>query len=437
MSLQTPVSIRTLQRKLYGKAKTEPGFRFYLLYDKVWRADILAHAYDLARANRGAPGVDQVTFARIEAQGLADWLTRLGEELRNKTYRCQPVRRVMIPKPGGGERPLGIPTIRDRVVQTAAKLVLEPIFEADLDPAAFGYRPGRSASEAIQTVLGLLRQGHTDVVDADLSRYFDTIPHDALMQSIARRVVDAEMLRLIKQWLKAPVETTGADGKRRMAGGKASKRGTPQGGVVSPLVANLYMNRFLKHWRQSGRGAAWQAHVINYADDFVVLSRGHAAQALAWTDHVMTRLGLTLNRSKTRLCDARRERFDFLGYSFGPHCFRQTGRWYIGASPSKKSVQRLKERVGAMLGPGNKGTWEEVRDALNRVMRGWCGYFSPGSHYATDRAIEAYVYDRVRNFLVRRHKMPARSIGPFSMEAVFGELGVSRARHCRRSGAMS
>jgi RNA-directed DNA polymerase len=354
MSLRTPEAIRTLQRKLYGKAKTEPGFRFYLLYDKVWRADILRHAYDLARANKGAPGVDGMTFEGNEAAGLEDWLARLGEELRRSmptgwrsqtrgTYRCQPVRRVMIPKPGGGERPLGIPTIRDRVVQTAAKLVLEPIFEADMDPAAYGYRPGRSASEAIQAVLMLLRQNHTDVVDADLSQYFDTIPHHELMLSIARRILgssprtDRDTLRLIKQWLKAPVETTDGDGRRRMEGGKASRHGTPQGGVISPLVANLYMNRFLKHWRQSGRGKALQAHVINYADDFVILSRGHAAEALAWTDRVMTRLGLSLNRTKTRLCDARQERFDFLGYSFGPHCFRQTGRWFIGTSSRIKS----------------------------------------------------------------------------------------------------
>ena len=437
MSLQTPDSIRTLQRKLYGKAKAEPGFRFYLLYDKVWRADILRHAYELARANKGAPGVDGMTFDQIDAAGLEDWLTRLGEELHTKTYQCQPVRRVMIPKPGGGERPLGIPTIRDRVVQTAAKLVLEPIFEADMDPAAHGYRPGRSADQAIQTVLALLRQGYTDVVDADLSKYFDTIPHDELMLSLARRIVDADMLRLIKQWLKAPVETTDGDGKKRMEGGKASRQGVPQGGVISPLVANLYMNRFLKYWRQTGRGPAWQAHVINYADDFVILSRGHAAEALAWTDRAMTRLGLTLNRTKTRLCDARTERFDFLGYSFGPHCYRQTGQWFLGASPSTKSVQRLKDKVGAILVPGNMGRWEEVRDTLNRLLRGWCGYFSPGSHYVADRAIEAHLYDRVRNFLARRHKMPARRIGPFTKEAVFGTFGVPRLRHCRRSGARS
>ena len=298
MSLKTPDAIRTLQRKLYDKAKTEPDFRFYILYDKVWRADILSHAYRLARANDGAPGVDGTTFEQIETMGLENWLIQLGEELRAQTYQCQPVRRVMIPKPGGGERPLGIPTIRDRVVQTAAKLVLEPIFEADLDPAAFGYRPKRGARGAIEAVLALLRQGHTDVVDADLSKYFDTIPHPELMGSIARRIVDANMLRLIKQWLKAPVETTGGAGGKRMEGGKASKMGVPQGGVISPLVANLYMNRFLKYWRQSGKGEAWDAHIINYADDFVILSRGYAAEALAWTDGVMTRLGLTLNRTR-------------------------------------------------------------------------------------------------------------------------------------------
>ena len=437
MSLRTPDSIRTSQRKLHDKAKTEPDFRFYILYDKVWRADILSHAYRLARANDGAPGVDGTTFEQIETMGLENWLSRLGEELRTQTYRCQPVRRVMIPKPGGGERPLGIPTIRDRVVQTAAKLVLEPIFEADLDPAAFGYRPKRGAGEAIQKVLVLLRQGHTDVVDADLSKYFDTIPHPELMGSIARRIVDANMLRLIKQWLKAPVETTGEGGGKRMEGGKASKMGVPQGGVISPLVANLYMNRFLKYWRQTGKGEAWDAHIINYADDFVILSRGYAAEALAWTDGVMTRLGLTLNRTKTRLCDARTDRFNFLGYSFGPHCHRQQGRWFTGASPSNKSVQRLKDKLGAILVPGNKGPWVEVRGGLNRLLRGWCGYFSPGTHYVTDRVIEAHLYDRVRNFLVRRHRMPSRSIGPFSMEAVFGDLGMPRLRHLRRNGAMS
>jgi RNA-directed DNA polymerase len=236
MSLATPDKIRTLQRKLYEKAKREPDFRFYLLSDKVWRADILGHAYDLACANGGAPGVDGVTFERIEAEGLESWLARLGEELRTKTYRPQAVRRVMIPKPGGGERPLGIPTIRDRVAQTAAKLVVEPIFEADMDPAAFGYRPRRGAAEAIEAVMVLLRQGYTDGVDADLSRYFDTVPHAELMTSIARRIADGDMLRLIKLWLQSPVETTDGKGVKRMA--SAWKEARPSSGASRRVASS-------------------------------------------------------------------------------------------------------------------------------------------------------------------------------------------------------
>jgi len=307
MSLATPVKIRTLQRKLYLKAKAEPDFRFYLLYDKVHRADILRHAYDLVRPNKGVPGVDGVSCAAIEAAGLEDWLAGIETELRTKTYQPQPVRRVMIPKPGGGERPLGIPTIRDRVVQTAAKLVLEPIFEADLEPTAYGYRPGRSGIDAVKAVHRLLCQGFTDVVDADLSKYFDTIPHSELLRSVAARIVDRHVLRLVKLWLKAPVEETDPDGRRRMSGGKRSTCGTPQGGVISPLLANRYMNRFLRHWRNQGRGEAFKAHVVNYADDFVILSRGSAHEALAWTRQVMTRLGLTVNETKTAVRDARQE----------------------------------------------------------------------------------------------------------------------------------
>ncbi|WP_247406521.1 reverse transcriptase domain-containing protein [Bradyrhizobium sp. 76] len=302
MSLETPVKIRSLQRRLYCKAKAEPAFRFYLLYDKICREDILRHAYALARANAGAPGVDGESFAAIAAAGEEKWLAGLRQELTTRTYRPAPVRRVMIPKPGGGERPLGIPTIRDRVVQSAAKLVLEPIFEADLEDSAYGYRPGRGGTDPVKEVHRLLGRGYTDVVDADLSKYFDTIPHSELLKSVARRIVDRHVLRLIRMWLKAPIEETDGDGggRRRMTGGKRNTRGTPQGGVASPMLANLYMNRFLKHWRTTGRGEAFCAHVVSYADDFVILSRGHAAEALAWTEDVMTRLGLTLTRPRPR-----------------------------------------------------------------------------------------------------------------------------------------
>ena len=286
MSLTTPEKIGTLQRKLYAKAKAEPGFRFYLLYDKIYRSDILAHAYAQAKANKGASGVDGVGFEMIEAQGVEKWLAGLAEELRERAYRPQPVRRVMIPKSDGGERPLGIPTIRDRVVQTAAKLVLEPIFEADFDPEAYGYRPQRSAVDAVERVHGHLRRGYTDVVDADLSKYFDTIPHDELLVCVARRISDGQVLALIKMWLKAPVEEKDGRGNKRLIGGKGSKGGTPQGGVISPLLANIYMNRFLKYWRQNDLGRRLKAHVVVYADDLVILTRGCAEQAHEVLRHI-------------------------------------------------------------------------------------------------------------------------------------------------------
>lgn len=271
-------------------------------------------------------------------------------------------------------------------------------------------------------------------MDADLSKYFDTIPHAALMQCVARRIVDRQILALIKMWLKTPVEERGSDGTRRMTGGKGSKQGTPQGGVISPLLANLYMNRLLKHWRLMERTAAFKAHIISYADDFVILSRGHAAEALMWTRGVMARLGLTLNEAKTSLKDARRERFDFLGYTFGPHWRRRDGLRYLGASPSKKSVQRLKGKVRALLAPGNPGTWPEVRDRLNLLLAGWSGYFSYGSRKAAYRAADHHVGERVRGFLARQHKLKSRGTGLFSGRAVFGEFGVrSLSRNLRPS----
>lgn len=426
MSLATPSKIRELQIKLYRKAKDEPEFRFYQLYDKVYREDILTHAYELARANDGAPGVDGESFEGIESVGLAEWMKGLREELRNKTYRPQPVRRVMIPKPGGGERPLGIPTIRDRVAQTAAKLVLEPIWEAELEPNAYGYRPQKSAQDAIRKVDELLHEGYTDVVDADLSKYFDTIPHSELMQCVARRIVDRQMLHLIKMWLKVPVEEREENGKRRLTGGKDNDRGTPQGGVISPALANLYMNRMLKGWRQTRRGEQFQARIVTYADDFVILSRGYAKESLEWTRGVVERLQLTLNEKKTSIRNARQEQFNFLGYTFGPHYSMRTGRQYIGYSPSTKSVTRIKEKVGDLLIPGNVKPWEEVSKRLNQKLEGWRAYFSCGSTAKAYRAVDEYVYDAVRHFLRRRHKVSSQGTRQFPEELVFGSLGVVR-----------
>ncbi len=425
MSLETPDKIRTLQRKLYVKAKAEPEFRFYLLHDKICRADILAHAYALARCNDGAAGVDGVTFDDIERAGAEAWLEALREDLASMTYRPSPVRRVMIPKPGGGERPLGIPTIRDRVAQTAAKLVLEPIFEADFEDCAYGYRPERSAGDAIKATHRLIRQGYVDVVDADLSKYFDTIPHAELLKSVARRVVDAKVLRLIKLWLSSPVEERDGAGKRRVSGGKSNRRGTPQGGVISPLLANLYMNRFLKFWRVKECGKSFRAHVVNYADDFVILSRGHAVEALAWTRGVMAKLGLTINEAKTSLKNARVEDFDFLGYTFGRR-YALNGKLYLGARPSMKSLTRIKGKISDLLRPCEMGAWPQVRRRLNRLIGGWSAYFGHGTLNAAYRAVDRHVCDRVRRFLNRRAQRGGRGARAFSWSEVFGTLGVQR-----------
>jgi RNA-directed DNA polymerase len=425
VSLATPDRIRRLQRALYVKAKQEPARRFHALYDKVWRHDILAHAYALSRANGGAPGVDGETYARIEASGVEGWLATLREEVRTARYRPQPVRRVLIPKASGtGQRPLGIPTIRDRVVQAAAVLVLEPIFEADFDEAAYGYRPRRSARDAVRRVSRAIDDGHTEVVDADLSKYFDTIPHAALMTSVARRISDAKMLHLLKMWLKAPAVETDAGGNRRMSGGKKTTRGTPQGGVASPLLANLYMHRFIKAFRKYGLDRQYDAVLVTYADDFVILCRHGAAEMLDTTRRWMTGIGLALNEDKTRLRDARCESFDFLGYTFGPMYSPRTGGRYNGVRPSKKAVASVKAAIRQRLRPGNQAPWEEVVRALNRTVRGWLAYFSYGTVTKARHDVRLHLYHTVRRFLRRRHKLAGSGYRRFPMPVVFGELGV-------------
>ncbi len=278
MNLQPLViTVGKLQTALHSKAKAEPEYRFYALYDKIYRPDVLTVAYHRCRSNKGAAGVDSQTFADIEAYGLEKWLGELTKELKDKTYQSSPVRRVWRPKADGKQRPLGIPTIRDRVVQTAATLVLEPIFEADLQPEQHAYRPERSALDAIKAVQGLLDRGYREVVDADLSGYFDSIPHHELMKCVARRISDGRMLHLLKMWLEAPVEETDESGRtRRSTRNKDEGRGTPQGGVASPLLANLYMRRFVLGWKVLGHAKRLNAHIVNYADDFVICCRGSA-----------------------------------------------------------------------------------------------------------------------------------------------------------------
>ena len=434
MGLATPEKIRTLQEKLYVKAKGEPEFRFYLLYDKVWRTDILEHAYRLCCANGGAAGVDGVTFKAIETSedGREGWLRTLAAELREERYRPQAVRRVMIPKPDGGERPLGIPTVRDRVVQQAAKLVVEPIFEADFEPHAYGYRPGRGALGAVKEVRASILRGESHVVDADLSKYFDTIPHPELMKSVARRISDRKMLRLIKMWLKAPVEETDAEGQKNLTGGKGSKAGTPQGAVISPLLANLYIHRLLKAWKKFDLESRLGARIINYADDLVIVCRGEAEAALSWLRWITERLGLSLNEAKTYVRDARQESFDFLGYTFGPMVYRRTGQTYLGVAPSKKRVKRFKQALRTVLHAGNHAPLEEVVEAVNRKLRGWKQYFSIGTLEHTYRTLDRYTLDLLRKFLVRRHKVPGRGTRQFGYQYLYEELSLVRLQDRRR-----
>jgi RNA-directed DNA polymerase len=431
MSLE-PERVERLRKKLYEKAKREPAFRFYSLYDKVCWEETLSRAYRQAKANAGAAGVDGVRFADIEEYGEERWLAELRQELEKETYRPQPVRRVKIPKPGGGERPLGIPTIRDRVVQTAVVLLLEPIFEADFEDNVYAYRPERSAHGALAEVQERLYGGQAHVVDADVTKYFDTIPHAELLQSVARRVADGKILRLLKLWLKSPVEERDERGNRRMTGGKKSKQGTPQGGVVSPLLANIYINRLLRHWRKTG-ACERLGRIVSYADDFVILctSLCQAEKSLAQVSHWLTKLGLTIHPTKTRLCFAREEPFDFLGYTFGPVRHWRTGKRILVAQPSKKAQKRLKEKVNTLLYRGNPTPWPELRDRLNRLLQGWAEYFSFGSTQQAYQAVRSHVAHRVRRFLCRRHKLHIGT-GRFGWQEIHGERGVLDLLHLQR-----
>ena len=428
MSLSPPLKVRTLQVALGAKAKGSPTYRFYALYDKLYRRDVLAYAYACCKANGGAAGVDGEAFPDIEAYGEERWLDELAEVLRTKTYRPQAVRRVWIPKAGGKQRPLGIPTIRDRVVQTAAVVVLGPIFEADLQPEQYAYRPGRSAHDAIRAVHRLVNTGHTEVVDADLSGYFDSIPHAELMKSVARRISDGAVLRLIKRWLTAAVEETDARGRRhRTTRNKDEGRGVPQGAPISPLLSNLYMRRFVRGWKVLGHERRLDAHIVNYADDFVICCRGTAEAAGRAMRCMMSRLRLTVNEAKTHTCCLPDESFDFLGYTIGRCCSPRTGRAYIGTRPSKTRVQRVCAEISEMTSCrwGLKGPEERVA-RLNRVLRGWANYFCLGPVSKAYRAVDAHARKRLRQWLCRKHKKRGRGTSRYPDEYLYETLGLVR-----------
>ena len=372
-NLSTPDSVQKLQTALHAKAKAEPGYRFYALYDKISHEDILAHAYAQCRSNKGAPGVDRQDFEAVEAYGVERWLGELALALRQETYRPHPIRRVYIPKANGKLRPLGISTLRDRVCMTAAMLVLEPIFEADLPSELYAYRPGRNAQQAVVEVEELLFRGHPDVVDADLADYYGSIPHADLLKSVARRIVDRRVLHLIRMWLDCPVEETDDRGRKtRTTEARDKRRGTPQGSPISPLLANIYMRRFVLGWKMFGLERTLGTRLVTYADDLVILCRrGKGEEALQRLREIMGKLRLTVNEEKTRVCKVPEGEFDFLGYTFGRMYSARTGQARIGYRPSKKSIQRAVEKIHALT--ERSCTWQETTTLVgkvNRMLRG-------------------------------------------------------------------
>lgn len=412
--LKTPDQIQELRQKLYQKAKLELEFRFYALYDKVYRKDIIEYAYKLVRAKKGAPGIDGVTFNAIESEGVERYLESITEELRTKTYRAEPVRRVYIPKPDGTKRSLGIPTIKDRVIQMAVKIVIEPIFEADFQNSSYGFRPGRDAHNAMDEVKLQLLYGRTQVIDADITKYFDAIPHDRLLEAVAKRIVDKNILKLLKMWLKAPIVEE-ENGKRRF---KGNDKGTPQGGVISPLLANIYLNLF---------DIAMQGvQLVRYADDLVILCTHNVHETFGKMAEALSTLGLTLNAEKTRIINATKESFTFLGFTVRLTKSRKTGKMFPLTVPSTKAMAHIRKEVKRITIKQNELVPTEVIIAkLNELVRGWVGYFYYGNCSNSCAKLKHYLEERVRTYLRRKHRLRRWGYKAYPLSSLY-DLGLYR-----------
>ncbi len=428
-SLKGSRGVQKFQTMLHAKAKEEPERRFHALIDKVWRADFLMEAWVRVRSNGGSAGVDGETFKDIEMYGVDRWLGELSRVLKDRSYAPKPVRQALIPKKQPGQfRPLGIPCIRDRVAQTSAMLVLEPIFDADLQPEQYAYRSERSATDAVKRVHKLLNTGHNEVVDCDLSNYFGEIPHAELMKSLARRISDGRMLGLIKAWLEMPVEEDdGKGGKRRTCRARRDRKGTPQGSPISPLLGNLYMRRFILGWKMLGYARRYCSEIVNYADDCCVLGKAPAAEMLAAVKRIMDSLKFAVNEQKTRCLRCPDEAMAFLGYRIGRN-YRPHGHGaYIGTRPSKASVQSICRKISMQTAAryGLMGSEDMVR-RLNWMLSGWANYYHLGQVSPAYAALDAHTTKRLRQWLCRKHKVRNGKYVRYPDKRLWDDYGLIR-----------